>query len=415
MKKIPALPGFPRDPEFGRRLAAVCSRRQWDPVAIAATMCLETAGTFDGLALAHRWSPRRTGLGLLPLQEGHLRVLGVPRTDQPPPGVDGSQGGAWASWRFAAMPPEDALLVCERYLAGAFAAREPVRPWDYRLAALGAAPGLPLDTRLALPDRGDVSVRELADELTRVMRAPRMHVELGADGVEVPMRATPASASTIAEMLPEMLTRLAGQEPNKAALALLHGQLWLESGRGKSLNNNNPGNYAAGASWTGDFYRPPWFEVTASSSARMKHLHEQMKRGEAPSKFRSYDSLDRGLEAYAKGFAGKFRPIFEAAMLNDAEGMARAINSTGYCPPSDCKPLETARSLASLARELRHHYEPLGLDAGPPPAGSEGPDVVVTRPEPRAGAGKLLVGAGVVGLAGAMFVGALRKPRRVAT
>lgn len=404
----------------------MCARNCWSPSAVAAVACLESAGSFDPAWGVARWTPERTGLGPFPLPEAVLLQLGVPRDNRPfapmrwtvqgPPGQPerwGVPGRGFASWTWGRTPVEDQLPVVERYLRRAFDGRPPQRPRDYRLALLGAAPRLPGLTRLELPSRR-ATVAELGRELETLMSAAGDNggsFELGAEGGEVPRKRTPASSSDVAPLL-EAALRDRGEKPNRAGAALLHSQLWLETGRGTAMQNNNPGNITAGSRWEGDYWRPPWFEPPpydetklkgfGGSPARLERLHEQMLAGKAPSKFRSYDTLAAGMADYVRLIVSTFRGVYDAAQRNDPAAMARQINLTGYCPKSDCPPNEVAESLASIQRDLLGRGLYRDLPEGPPQAVGN------------ASAGKLLFGAAVLGTGVFLFTRTVHAPRKAA-
>jgi hypothetical protein len=150
-------------------LAAVARRRDWNAEALYAVISLETGRTFALDAGADRWTPERTGIGLLQLQEHAARRFGVAPSPHPPRAELAAHGGAWATWTVAAMGLADQLDLVERFYCHAFAIRRPKRPVDYYLAAWGAAPGLPDST--VLTRRGaPVAVGELRSSLDKELR-----------------------------------------------------------------------------------------------------------------------------------------------------------------------------------------------------------------------------------------------------
>lgn len=168
---------------------------------------------------------------------------------------------------------------------------------------------------------------------------------------------------------------------------ILTGYSWgIETGRGKSSQNHSLGNITATKDWRGDIWRPPWYSVDAGSSARNLELHEQMLKGQAPSAFRAYGSFDEGVEDYLR-FLNQphFRPIIDAASLNDPGRTIAAIKSTSYAPEADL-----IKHTATLL-QLRDELQPLFPDA---PVGS------VEPPNPVRG---LLGLAGILGGLGTVF------------
>lgn len=177
---------------------------------------------------------------------------------------------------------------------------------------------------------------------------------------EVPRTVTPlAVPSSSAQLLSAL--RAGGIEPNGDQARLLLAQIWLETAAGKSCNNMNPGNITAGPKWAGDFFRPLWFTVDASSSAKMVELHNKMLKGQAPNAFRAYDTFEHGFSDYVSQLVHTFPSILRAAETGDAGAVASAIKTSGYAPDA---PPGTDRSLATLARQ----FEAAGVFAQLPKA-----------------------------------------------
>jgi hypothetical protein len=139
---------------------------------------------------------------------------------------------------------------------------------------------------------------------------------------------------------------------------LIMANVWLETGRGKSLMNHNWGNITAGKSWTGDFWRPPWFnkaEVDALPPGTKKdnllNLHARMLKNEVPSKFRAYPSAQAGLNDYLARLGKEFIRMTEAGKTGDALKFAQAIRDTKYNP--DAEPVSLSRTLTQLVNEFR--------------------------------------------------------------
>lgn len=165
---------------------------------------------------------------------------------------------------------------------------------------------------------------------------------------EVPRTRTPISAELAAASLQSAL-EAAGETPNRDECQLLLAQVWFETGRGKECDNRNVGNIMAGPKWGGDFFRPAWFEVDASSTPKLVQLHELMLKGEAPNAFRSYDDVTHGFSDYVAQLMHTFPSILAAARAGDAQTMGTAIRTSGYTPDA---PSSMGSTLASLQREF---------------------------------------------------------------
>ena len=151
-------------------------------------------------------------------------------------------------------------------------------------------------------------------------------------------------------MLITGLKETLGEIPYRDTAELVMAQVWLETGRG-NLRNNNWGNLSSSAeSDSGDFWRPPWFEVTEASSARNRYLHEQMLASKAPHAFRSYETVELGLADYLATLKRRFPIMLEAARDGSPSAFAQAVYDSGYT--RDLEPSESAKSFASLMQEF---------------------------------------------------------------
>lgn len=184
---------------------------------------------------------------------------------------------------------------------------------------------------------------------------------------EVPRIRTPVSEPAAAGALISALAAI-GEHPHQREAQLLLAQLWLETGRGTSCNNFNVGNISASSKYEGGAFRPAWFTVTDTSSTQLKQLHDMMQRGQAPSAFRAYATLEAGMGDYVHQLSTTFKAIVDAAGTGDALATATAIKSSHYTP--DIDPAAVAHSLDSLAKEFasRGTFAALPLAGSPPPA-----------------------------------------------
>jgi len=168
----------------------------------------------------------------------------------------------------------------------------------------------------------------------------------------VPLTPTVQSPEEQARTLVRGYQEEVGELPTVPLAELMLAQHWLETARGKKCFGWNWGNLSAGASWTGSVWRPNWFQVDSTSSAREKRLHQLMLEHKVPSAFRAYPDAVTGVRDYvALLHRDRFQPILDAGKAGDVEAFARAVNETGYCP--DCAIGPTTKTLASLRDEIR--------------------------------------------------------------
>jgi hypothetical protein len=162
--------------------------------------------------------------------------------------------------------------------------------------------------------------------------------------------ATSLSLEQLAGYLVQSWTAEFGSPLSRAAAELLAAQILLETDWTRAMWLYNWGNITAGKSWTGDAWRPSWFELTSDSSARNRTLHEQMIAGKAPSLFRAYNSHEEGSRDYLRLLSTQFRGILAAAEAGDLAAFSEAVRTTGYCP--DCG-AGFERSIRSIRDKLR--------------------------------------------------------------
>lgn len=195
---------------------------------------------------------------------------------------------------------------------------------------------------------------------------------------EVPATNTPVSERDAAAYLVLALSGELGRKPTRNEAAILLGQLWLESARGQSVHNNNPGNLTANDKGTSDFWRPPWFAEPTDETGnaigwnneRNADLHAKMLKGQAPSAFLAFPSMLDGFKTYVSWIHRKFPSILEAAGKGDPLATARAIQQSGYCP--DCNPTTTANTLSQFRTQFlaKGYFNGLPLVLPPPQPGA---------------------------------------------
>lgn len=160
-----------------------------------------------------------------------------------------------------------------------------------------------------------------------------------------------------------------GEKPALPLAELNLAQLWGESGReGAQMWRYDWGNVSApepgtSSAWTGDVWRPPWFELTPDASERLKYLHAEMEAGRAPRAFRGYGSHAEGARGYVHLLVNRYPAIIDAGRRGDVARYADAVRSSRYCP--DCGP-SYAHTLEALRDEVRraHAFDGMGLPSG---------------------------------------------------
>lgn len=167
---------------------------------------------------------------------------------------------------------------------------------------------------------------------------------------ELPRKVTPISAREAAALMVVSLG-LREDDSHVARVAQhLLSLVWIETGGGK-LVQNNWGNLAG--SFEGNYWRPPWFEVTDASSARNRALHQRMLEGKAPSQFRAYRDRGEGLDDFLRLlYQPRFEPMLAYARTGDTQGFANAVHDTGYCPDDECRGSRTFESYSRLTNRF---------------------------------------------------------------
>lgn len=123
---------------------------------------------------------------------------------------------------------------------------------------------------------------------------------------------------------------------------LIGALVFIETARGQSMQNHNFGNITASEQFSGQAWRPTWFEVDEASSERDKRLHEEMLEGRAPRAFRAYDSPQKGADDFARILRSNFPEILEAASFGEPDNFRVALSkkySKDYENPAATKTL----------------------------------------------------------------------------
>lgn len=166
---------------------------------------------------------------------------------------------------------------------------------------------------------------------------------------EVDRTVTPITAREATAL---MMAALSTREDAPAPVAQhLLSLVWIETGAGQKMVCHNWGNLSG--AYSGNYWRPAWYEVDESSSARLKELHARMLAGRAPSKFRAYSSRGEGLDDYLSLlYSSSYAPMLTAARAGDTRAFADAVHDTGYCPDDECRGERTYPSYQRLTRQF---------------------------------------------------------------
>lgn len=173
----------------------------------------------------------------------------------------------------------------------------------------------------------------------------------------VPMLSTPISAEHARDALSQAMPGI-----DRDSASLLLALIWVETGRGK-LINNNAGNLSAGSSYPGAVWRPPWFDRT--DTPHLADLHARMLAGTAPSAFRAYDSAPEGVADFVAVLKSRFPSVLAAARDGSPADFVRALHDSGYSPDYTLAHVPTFTSLrAEFMPLLTHLPGSAGAGAG---------------------------------------------------
>lgn len=167
---------------------------------------------------------------------------------------------------------------------------------------------------------------------------------------------TPVTEQEAVVLLTTALTKSLGQPPPEHIGLYLLALAWIESGRGKSVVCNNPGNlmargYRRGSEysvWSGNYWRPEWFSSPGQ-------LHDAMVSGNAPSAFRAYPSAVDGWEDYV-ALVVKKQELLTSAMNDDVSDFVRALHAT-YSPDYSDSHVGTFRALITDFRNKKYFLQ----------------------------------------------------------
>lgn len=166
-------------------------------------------------------------------------------------------------------------------------------------------------------------------------------------GSELSATPTPVSEYQASVYLVVGLTMALNDAPSEQVAVYSMALAWIETARGKSIIQNNPGNLQRTASWSGDYWRPPWYPEV--HDAKYDGLHAAMLAGTAPNAFRAYPDQQSGWNDFAREVVRR-KSLLSAMAADDPLAVVRALRSTGYSQEYQDT---TAESFRSLVAEFR--------------------------------------------------------------
>lgn len=166
-------------------------------------------------------------------------------------------------------------------------------------------------------------------------------------GTEVPATATPVSEYDASVYLVVGLTQALQDAPSEQVAVYSMALAWIETARGRSLIQNNPGNITTTAGAAGSYWRPPWYPD--QHDPKYDSLHAAMLAGTAPNAFRAYPDQQTGWNAFAYEIVRR-KPLLSAMATDDPLQVVRALRATKYSQDYTDR---TAESFRSLVAEFR--------------------------------------------------------------
>jgi hypothetical protein len=133
---------------------------------------------------------------------------------------------------------------------------------------------------------------------------------------QVPLLETPFTPAELIAGLTSAFTAEMGQPPSHAALAILCGQLALETDNGRACQNHNPGNYKRGMS-------ADWYD--AGTTEYIDGIETKMV---CP--FSAFPTLAAGLTLVVRGLHDRFPEAWAAEERGDPDGFAEGLKLRGY-------------------------------------------------------------------------------------
>lgn len=190
---------------------------------------------------------------------------------------------------------------------------------------------------------------------------------------ELPARATPVSPAEVYLALRLQLAAQMGAPQPRAGVAILVGQMALETGRFKASQNYNLGGIKCSGKWAGCWQHFATLEVLPRAAAEkymrevppgatVAIVHDAGDRvtlkfsGRHPvNKFVAFESLDAAIEHHVAFLLGRYRTAVAFAMAGSAQAYADELYRLGYYT-GDREAY--GKSVASLGREYDRTLPP---------------------------------------------------------
>ena len=163
------------------------------------------------------------------------------------------------------------------------------------------------------------------------MKLPRLH--------------TPVSPEQSAALLMDRYANAFGHMPDRNTAMGLLTLLWHENAQGRAVTQHNWGNVIVSRSNADRLphYDAPWLNLADIESMpeggrkeRYMRLHEQAKRGEAPSHFRAHPSHEAGLDAWLRTLTRpRFQHIIRGARTGNPDDVFLAVSNPNPATPDD--------------------------------------------------------------------------------
>jgi hypothetical protein len=169
-------------------------------------------------------------------------------------------------------------------------------------------------------------------------------------GAEVPATRTPVTQAQAASYVVDGLRAKLNREPTEQEAVFTWALAMVETANGQSVVQNNAGNVSCfddGRGWSGDYWRPPWFNE--QHDPKYSSLHRAMLEGKAPRAFRAYPSQQAGWNDFAREVARR-TTLLQAMNSDDPAQVVQQLHDTNYSKDYGEKHVATFRSLAASAR-----------------------------------------------------------------
>lgn len=198
----------------------------------------------------------------------------------------------------------------------------------------------------------------------RTMLLSRLHGARGAAAPgEVPAASTPLSLERAGEALSSAWRSLHGEDPPEKLVAVLVGQVSVETGGGRGMLNYNFGGIK-GSGPSGLSYQSRTTEGYGPTEHKIR------------ARFRAYRSAEEGATDYLRLLQSRFGSALEKAKEGDAPGYVGELKKAGYFTGSE---LAYTRAVGSVASAFSPgDVSPVGASNSGPTASPTGQQ---TRPQ----------------------------------